>query len=174
MTEAELVPATTLSALSVPELAQAIRPLWEDAGLLAEFLHGRLFATWHELVDAVEHQLAAAPEEWRAEVLWAHPRLGEDPDVLLARSRTSFAEQGGGVDLATAARLAELNDRYEARFGFPFVEWVAGRPLARIADVLEERLAGDRETELVKGSAALVAIARDRLDRIESTEGTPR
>jgi 2-oxo-4-hydroxy-4-carboxy--5-ureidoimidazoline (OHCU) decarboxylase len=47
------------------------------------------------------------------------------------------------------------------------VEWVAGRPLSAIAGVMEDRLGHDRSTELEKGSAALVAIARDRLRRLE-------
>lgn len=62
--------------------------------------------------------------------------------------------------------------RYEARFGFPFVEWVAGRPLEEIADVMEQRMVNERSEELDKGSAALVAIARDRLSRIETGEST--
>ncbi len=85
------------------------------------------------------------------------------------RSPLSWAEQGGdrSTDLATARRLHDLNQRYEARFGFPFVEWVAGRPLSAIAEVMEHRLGNDRSTELEKGSAALVSIARDRLRPLE-------
>jgi 2-oxo-4-hydroxy-4-carboxy--5-ureidoimidazoline (OHCU) decarboxylase len=63
------------------------------------------------------------------------------------------------------ARLDGLNDAYESRFGFPFVEWVAGRPKAAIVAVLEARLQRDRDTELAAGCEALLAIARDRLAR---------
>ena len=77
------------------ELAEAIRPLWEDARPLVPRLVGRRFASWGELIDEVEIELAAGPDDFRAEVLRAHPRLGEDPAVLERRSPLSWAEQGG-------------------------------------------------------------------------------
>lgn len=160
--------------MSSTELADAIRPLWEDAGPLARRLVGRPFESWEELVTAAEQELSNASDDFRAEVLRAHPRLGEDPKVLHRRSRLSWAEQGGSnsTGIETARRLQALSDRYEARFGFPFVEWVAGRPLSAITEVMEQRLGNDRSTELDKGSAALVAIARDRLRRVEVEDAT--
>ena len=156
--------------MTVDELAAELKPLWEDAQLLATTLCGCHFTTWEALIDEVERELSSAPDEWRQQVLRAHPRLGEDPERLKARSLVSWSEQGGArsPDRETAVRLAELNRAYEERFGFPFVEWVAGRPLAEIADVMEQRLRNDRSEELDRGCAALVAIARDRLRRIET------
>ncbi len=92
--------------------------------------------------------------------------------MLEKRSLASWAEQGGDrpTDLDTARRLNDLNDRYESRFGFPFVDWVAGRPLSAMADVMEQRLGNDRTAGLEKGSAALLAIARDRLRRFEGED----
>ena len=51
-------------------------------------------------------------------------------------------EQGGDADVddAVLAELEALNDRYEARFGFPFVAWVAGRSRAQMIAVIEDRL----------------------------------
>lgn len=156
------------------QLTTAMRPLWEEARLLAACLCGRDYETWESLICEVERQLSAASDDWKAEVLRAHPRLGEAPETLKDRSLSSWSEQGAGRSLSreTAARLEELNMRYEARFGFPFVEWVAGRPLEEIADVMEQRMMNDRSEELDKGSAALVAIACDRLSRIEAGEST--
>lgn len=167
------MPAAALQPMSPDELSIAIRPLCEDAGPLVPRLVGRPFGSWWELIDTMEEELAAGPEQFRAEVLRAHPRLGEDPAVLARRSGQSWAEQGGDrtADVDTARRLRDLNERYEARFGFPFVEWVAGRPLSAITEVMEQRLAGDRTTELDKGSAAFIAIARDRLRRFEAKDG---
>lgn len=159
--------------MGAAELAGALKPLWEDAGALVGLLEGRPFVTWTDLIDAAQSALAVGSDELRTAVLRSHPRLGSDPEELVRRSSLSWAEQGGSrrLDAETAARLAELNERYEARFGFPFVEWVAGRPLSAIAAVLEARLQNARAEELEKGCAALVAIARDRLTRLDRPEG---
>jgi 2-oxo-4-hydroxy-4-carboxy--5-ureidoimidazoline (OHCU) decarboxylase len=150
-------------------LNNAMRPLWEDAGPLASRLAGRPFASWTELIDSAEHEIEKMDDPQRAALLEAHPRLGAEPAPLRARSTTSWKEQraGGVTTEATARRLRELNGCYERQFGFPFVEWVAGRPLTAMVDVIEQRLQRDRATELEAGCAALVAIARDRLRRIE-------
>lgn len=104
----------------------------------------------------------------RADLLRAHPRIGDDPAALAGRSPLSYQEQGANQSRVpeTTAILAALNDRYEARFGFPFVEWVAGRPPEAIVEVLERRLARHRSVQMEAGCIALVAIAQDRLRRL--------
>jgi OHCU decarboxylase len=163
----ELVDPATLGELSRDALAAALRPLLEDAGPFVHRLAGRSFPTWAAVLDAASAEVAAMGAAERAELLLAHPRIGASPDALKARSADSFAEQGGTTvtDPAVTRRLDELNDAYEARFGFPFVEWVAGRSKAAIVAVLEARLQRDRETELAAGCNALLAIAEDRLSR---------
>lgn len=156
-----------LGALDPAGLAAALRPLWEDAGLLASRLAGRPFASWSELIDAAEAEIAAMSDAERSEMLNAHPRLGESSRTLRERSEASWREQGGPrLDRPTPARLRELNQAYEQTFGFPFVEWVAGRPLEDVIPVLECRMQRDRASELEAGCRALVAIARDRLSKI--------
>ena len=63
------------------------------------------------------------------------------------------------------AELAELNRRYEERFGFRFVVFVNRRPKAEIVPVLRERLEKTRDEELDTALSELVAIARDRWQR---------
>lgn len=162
-----LVRPESLAQLDDVELLQALRPLWEEAGPLVGRLAGRPFASWTEVMDAAEQEVAAMSETERGELLQAHPRLGEVPSTLRSRSETSWREQGGArsADETTSRLWGELNDRYERTFGFPFVEWVAGRPLEMIVPVIRARLRRDRATELAAGCAALIAIARDRLRR---------
>jgi 2-oxo-4-hydroxy-4-carboxy--5-ureidoimidazoline (OHCU) decarboxylase len=160
-----LIDPKTLGTLDSAGLAAALRPLLEDAGPLVSRLQGRSWPTWDAVLDGAAVEVAAMDEEDRVALLAAHPRIGERPDVLAARSPESFREQGAGgdEDPAVLDRLEQLNEAYETRFGFPFVEWVAGRPKAVIAEVLEARLERDRTTELEAGTAALLDIARDRL-----------
>jgi OHCU decarboxylase len=163
-----LLPATTLGALTSAQLGPALRPLWEDAGPLVGRLVGRPVDTWEQLIDLAETEIATMGDAERAELLNAHPRIGASPASLAARSTLSHGEQGGtaGADPEVLARLDALNDRYQARFGFPFVEWVAGRSRRQMVGAIEARLGEDRDQELAAGCAALVAIARDRLSRL--------
>jgi 2-oxo-4-hydroxy-4-carboxy-5-ureidoimidazoline decarboxylase len=165
-----LAPAPSLGDLGPDALAAAMRPLWEDAGPLVGVMVGRRFASWDDHLDAAAEAIAAMDDPTRSALLGAHPRIGTDGATLARRSALSFREQGGDVapSDAVARRLASLNDRYEARFGFPFVEWVAGRPPEAMIAVLERRLLRDRRRELDAGCEALVAIARDRLRCLRS------
>jgi 2-oxo-4-hydroxy-4-carboxy--5-ureidoimidazoline (OHCU) decarboxylase len=162
---AALVDPSTLGSQDLAGLGAALRPLLEDAGPLLPRLVGRSWPDWTTVLDDVEVEVGRMDDTERAALLAAHPRIGERPEVLAARSPESFTEQGAGADEdpAVLTRLAQLNEAYETRFGFPFVEWVAGRPKAAIVAVIETRMQHDRTTELAAGTAALVAIARDRL-----------
>lgn len=158
-----------LGELTPDELATSLQPLWEGlAPWLAVRIAGRTFATWAQVIDACAIELASATDDELAALVALHPRLGGDRDALHRRSSTSFAEQaaGGGPSAEVLAAIAERNETYERRFGFPFVVWVAGRPLADIVAVFDERLGRDQQTELGAARHALVAIARDRLARL--------
>ncbi len=101
--------------------------------------------------------LRGLPEDEQIEALNAHPPIGAGG--LTGRSA---AEQGSDDDAAVLARLAELNERYEATFGFRFLVFVNRRPRREIVPVLEARLTRPRAEELETGLDELVAIARDR------------
>jgi 2-oxo-4-hydroxy-4-carboxy--5-ureidoimidazoline (OHCU) decarboxylase len=162
---AALVDPSTLGSRNLAGLAAALRPLLEDAGPLLPRLVGRSWPDWTTVLDDVEGEVGRMDDTERAALLAAHPRIGERPEVLAARSPESFAEQGAGTDEdpGVLIHLAQLNEAYEIRFGFPFVEWVAGRPKTAIVAMIETRMQQDRTAELAAGTAALVAIARDRL-----------
>lgn len=102
----------------------------------------------------------SAPE--RIAVLNAHPRIGASASSMSADSRR---EQGRHEGKAVLYELAALNEAYEAKFGFRFVVFVAGRAKSQIVPVLRERLGRTRDQELATAVSELLAIARDRLSR---------
>jgi 2-oxo-4-hydroxy-4-carboxy--5-ureidoimidazoline (OHCU) decarboxylase len=117
-------------------------------------------------LDRAEEIALAMPEAEQIELLNAHPRIGAAPATV---SALSYREQGYDRDRGTAdlqSRLDRLNDKYEERFGFRFVVFVAGRPRAVIADVMEAHLDADRDAERERGLRDVVAIARDRAPKL--------
>ena len=108
------------------------------------------------------------PEEEQIALLDAHPRIGADPAAV---SDLSHGEQGYDDDPPEAQawvadELAALNEAYEARFGFRFTIFVAGRPRADIIPILERALHAERDEELRRGLDDVVLIARERYGRL--------
>jgi 2-oxo-4-hydroxy-4-carboxy--5-ureidoimidazoline (OHCU) decarboxylase len=112
--------------------------------------------------DPIAAARAALPELTEAEkvaTLDAHPRIGAPTAAMSDRSRR---EQGSDADPAVLAELERLNAEYEAKFGFRFVVFVAGRSRSQVLEVLQLRLGRSREDEMREGLEAIIAIAEDR------------
>src|SRR6185436_20646945 len=96
-------------------------------------------------------------------------------------SALSFVEQGYDRDTADQAAEAErarvatelerLNDAYEARFGFRYCVFVAGRQRAALIPGFEAALERPRDDELRRALDAVVDIAIDRHAKL-SAEGS--
>lgn len=91
----------------------------------------------------------------------------------LSTVEQSTAEERGQADRGDAeigARLRELNARYEARFGFRYVVFVAGRPRSAIVPLLEEALTATRDAEMERALRDILSIAADRLAKLRAAE----
>jgi 2-oxo-4-hydroxy-4-carboxy--5-ureidoimidazoline (OHCU) decarboxylase len=116
-----------------------------------------LFARAREIAHAM-------PLDEQLALIDAHPRLGAAPATV---SALSYLEQGYGPDSAvhvaeTArvdAELDRLNVAYEARFGFRYCVFVAGRPREELLPGMAAALDADRETEISRALDAVVDIA---------------
>ncbi|TME82030.1 MAG: hypothetical protein E6I43_11315 [Chloroflexi bacterium] len=108
-----------------------------------------------EVIARMRAMLATLTESEKVATLNAHPRIGEKPGRLSARS---LQEQGSDA----RPELDRLNAEYERRFGFRFVVFVNRRPKAQIVEVLRQRLRRSREQEMEDGLRAIVDIAQDR------------
>jgi 2-oxo-4-hydroxy-4-carboxy--5-ureidoimidazoline (OHCU) decarboxylase len=115
-----------------------------------------------DVLARAEEIALAMPESEQVQLLNSHPRIGAAPATV---SALSYSEQGYDRDPGTAElqdRLDRLNEAYEARFGFRFVIFVAGRSRAEIADIMQSRLDAHRDEEKRRALTDVVAIARDR------------
>ena len=112
------------------------------------------------------------PEALQVELIDAHPRLGAAPARV---SAMSFREQGYDREAAAnladeaarergrvAAELDRLNDAYEARFGFRYCVFVAGRSRAELLPDMAAALGRERESELQRALDAVIDIAEAR------------
>ena len=121
----------------------------------------RFAARMRDIVDA-------AGDERQLDLLRAHPELAGKLAIAGGLTAESSAEQAGaGLDSCTPAefaRFSDLNDRYGARFGHPFIIAVRGLDRAAILDAFESRVGNDRDTEFATALAEVHKIARLRLE----------
>jgi 2-oxo-4-hydroxy-4-carboxy-5-ureidoimidazoline decarboxylase len=158
------VDVAALDALPDDAFVAAAAPWFEGAPrFLARLAAARPFGDVATLFDRAEAVALAMPGDEQLELLDAHPRLGAPPATV---SEASFREQGYDRETTDAiAELARLNAEYEARFGFRFCVFVAGRPRPALVPVLRGALAADRDSEIRRALHDVVAIARDRFER---------
>jgi 2-oxo-4-hydroxy-4-carboxy--5-ureidoimidazoline (OHCU) decarboxylase len=151
----------------------AVGPWFEDApGFLYRLAAARPFGSRERLFGRAREIAQAMPEALRVELVEAHPRLGAPPASV---SAMSFREQGYDREAAAnladeaarerdrvAAELDRLNHEYEARFGFRYCVFVAGRSRAELLPDMAASLTRERDSELRRAVDAVVDIAADR------------
>ena len=166
-------------------------PLFEGArGFLGRLAMARPFGSIEALFDRAREIAHAMPLDEQLELIDAHPRLGAPPATV---SALSFVEQGysrvgtdrapettGGTDRAPEAdqarieaELERLNDAYEARFGFRYCVFVAGRSRAELLPGMAAALEADRDAEIARALDAVVDIARDRYATLTAAAEDP-
>jgi 2-oxo-4-hydroxy-4-carboxy--5-ureidoimidazoline (OHCU) decarboxylase len=157
--------------------ADALAPLFEGAPrFLARVAAARPFESRDAFFAEARAIAHGMPEDEQVELLDAHPRLGAPPGTV---SAMSFVEQGyDDPDAPTiaaptdiAAELERLNTEYEARFGFRYCVFVAGRTREALLPDMAASLGEARDAELHRGLDAVVDIAADRLATLDRTNG---
>ena len=133
----------------------------------------RPFASREAVVGAFVAAVRDASSESQLALIRAHPDLADRAAVaddapagsIAAESRREQA--GAGLDRLTPdefARFAELNARYRARFGFPFIFAVKGANKHTILAAFEERIGNDAATERATALANVERIFRFRIE----------
>ena len=166
-----------LDVMAPGAFAAAVAPLFEGArGFLGRLAMARPFGSVAAMFARAREIAHTMPLDERLELIDAHPRLGAPPATV---SALSHAEQGYDVRTPTGPRgdeaeaealeagrvadeLARLNDAYEARFGFRYCVFVAGRSRAALVPGLAAALDGDRDAEIERALDAVIDIAQAR------------
>ena len=131
------------------------------------------FASTDLLFHVARDIAHAMPEADQIELINAHPRLGASPGTV---SAMSYREQGydrapgtrgrtgtpGTTGIDVAQELERLNDAYEARHGFRYCVFVAGRSREDLLPDMVAAVDADRTSELHRALDAVVDIAIDR------------
>jgi len=160
-----------LDVIAPGAFAAAVAPLFEGARrFLGRLAMARPFGSAEAMFDQARVIAQAMPFDEQLELIDAHPRLGAPPASV---SALSYVEQGYPADAQVDAdveaqrrrradELDRLNAAYEARFGFRYCVFVAGRSRAELLPGLADALEADRDAEIRRALDAVVDIARAR------------
>lgn len=112
--------------------------------------------------------VATASDAERLALIRAHPELAGKAAIDGTLTQASAAEQASAkLDRLTAeefARFHDLNTRYRARFGFPFIICVRLTDKAGILAAMAARLANERDVEIATAIGEIGKITKLRLE----------
>jgi 2-oxo-4-hydroxy-4-carboxy-5-ureidoimidazoline decarboxylase len=158
-----------VNRMSADEFVQALGGVFEHSPWIAErAFAARPFAGVGALHAAMSDAVHRAGRDAQLALLRAHPELAGKEAQAGTLTRDSTAEQGSaGLSALTRdelARVAELNRRYRAKFGFPFIIAVRRHSKDEILSEFERRLGLAPEAELANGLEQVFVITRLRLE----------
>ncbi len=165
-------PLRVINEMSVEAFNTLFAGVFENTPwIAAKAARERPFPTKGALLASMAQALAAAPQEDRLALLFAHPVLGGAEarrGEVTADSRAEQASLGlDRMDGDEEAAFAAMNLAYRKRFGFPFIIAVKGqRDRAAILAALSRRFESAPEAEQQAALAEVVKIAGFRLDAL--------
>lgn len=157
-----------LSALDQAGFVAALDGIFEHSPWVAEHAWAsRPFADLAALEKALVGSMWAAPPEAQHALICAHPELAGRAAIAGELTAESTREQSGArLDACSPeefAQLQDLNRRYNARFGFPFILAVRGLDRAAIIARFAERIQFTPEQEFKEALTQIARIASLRL-----------
>lgn len=163
-----------LEELNRLPLAEARDELLKCCGsreFVKRLCHQRPFQSIDDLkrqAESIWWSLSTA--DW-LEAFRSHPKIGEQKaaNPVAAKSQQwSRQEQSGVVDTGaeTLRQLAELNKKYEKKFGYIYIVCATGKSAAEILSILRERLQNTAEDELRIAAAEQAKITELRINKL--------
>ncbi len=149
----------------------ALGGIFEHSPWVAERSFGdRPFASIGALHAAMVAAMERALASEQLTLLQAHPELAGKAALRGELTADSIREQArAGLDQCSPAEFARINDlnkRYHAKFGFPFILAVSGQDRQGILREFARRVEQDRTVEFAEALRQVAAIARFRLEAL--------
>lgn len=159
--------------MTLEEFVKRFGGIYEHSPWVAEqaYTHAEACADTDKLAAIFAECVDTASKAQKLELIRAHPDLAGKAAVAGELSNDSNVEQSSaGIDQCTPEEFAEfqaMNERYKARFSFPFVMAVRNSNRQQILAAFTERLNNDVDMEFDRAIMEIHKIARLRLEVID-------
>ncbi len=157
-------PIATLNQMSQDEFVEALGAVFEETPAIArQVWHQKPFKDATELHRKMMDGVTAMSQAEKLALIQAHPDLGSKAKMAEA----SIQEQtGAGLTQLSPEeyeRLQSLNQKYKAKFGFPFIVAVRNHTKDSILDAFNRRLDNPPDQEIEQALTEIAQIAQFRL-----------
>jgi allantoicase len=151
-----------LNALLDEEARRFFKTACPVSAWVGMMMEGRPYPHVDEVLAAADRAYEALDEGGWMEAFASHPRIGERGD------ETSSREQAGvdGAGRALLWELADVNTRYEEKYGFTYIVHASGKSAGEMLEIAKGRLDNTRDEELGIAAAEQRAITATRLRRM--------
>jgi 2-oxo-4-hydroxy-4-carboxy-5-ureidoimidazoline decarboxylase len=128
-------------------------------------------ANLNDIILNAEHAWSECTESDWLEAFSHHPKIG-DVSALREKFATTAdwasKEQSGTKNASEGilSELADLNNRYEQRFGFIFIVCATGKTAGEMLDLLKSRIHNTRDAEIRIAAAEQLKITKLRLRKL--------
>jgi 2-oxo-4-hydroxy-4-carboxy-5-ureidoimidazoline decarboxylase len=160
-----------INALDRVGFTAALGGVFEHSPWIAQRAYdARPFASVDALHGAMLRVVQLASRDEQLALVRAHPELAGRAMVANALTPDSTREQSSaGLTNCSPEeyeRLVELNDRYNAKFGFPFILAVKGYDRAGVIAEFASRVERDVDSEFAEALKQIGRITRFRLNSL--------
>lgn len=157
-----------LNAADCEAFVAALGGIFEHSPWVAARAFGaRPFDSVEALHRAMVDAMHGASRDEQLALIRAHPELAGRATLRRELTADSASEQAGAgltqCSPGELARLVDLNARYRAKFGFPFILAVKGWDRRGVIAELARRLERDPAAEFAEALAQIARIAASRL-----------
>lgn len=156
---------TAINAMSAEEFTAAFGDVAEHSPWVARLVSSlKPFAGRDAMVDAFVNTVRGAAREAQLALLRAHPDLATRAKLTEDSSRE---QAGAGLNTLSPeefARFTDLNNRYKAKFGFPFIFAVKGATKHEILASFAERVNHGADKEFATALEQVCRIFRFRIE----------
>jgi 2-oxo-4-hydroxy-4-carboxy-5-ureidoimidazoline decarboxylase len=156
---------SSINTMSEEDFVRAFGDVAEKSPWLARgAMFHRPYKTREDMISAFERALDDAPKTAQTLLIKMHPDLATKAKITKA---SRLEQKGAGLDTLTEyefAHMTELNTRYKAKFGFPFIFAVKGATKHEILQAFDERIKNSESKEFTTALAQIKRIFRFRLE----------
>ena len=163
-----------INNLPKKEILEVFGNVFENANWIAEKLYTQKpFKDFEDLSQKMLNIFENTNKEKQLEILNSHPDLADKTKIGLLTQDSNKEQSIAGLDKCSEEEFNEfknLNIKYKARFGFPFIYAIKNKSKIEILNNFKERVAYDINDEFIEAIKQVKKIAYLRINEIKKND----